>query len=1030
MKVVKRILKFLALILIGLLIAAIFLPYIYKDKLVANLKSMINNEIHATVDFSDIDLSIFRAFPDINVAINDLTVDGAGRYLDTRLLSAEDLSVSVSLASLINEDIPYQINSLHIDGADLHIVREADGSANYLITKEKVEDSASSAPYTIALDQYEISNSNLRLIDKSSGLDLQMKGIDHKGKGNITESIYDLDTRTTAKELTARMDGAPVLLNVDAALDAMIHMDNSQEKYTLKENKLRLNTLEMQGDGFVQFMGEDMRVKADLKGLNNKFKNYLSVVPGAYKEKLKGVATNGTGALSIVVDGKYNGDKAIYPGLDLDLNIKDGYVLYRDGAEAVEGIQSVIRIDAKEGNYSDMRINIPTLKARVGNDFIDGQMLIVQDTPTDQKVSGKLHADIDLRNWIAAIPEGTIEQMDGKVKSNIEFAGNTRDIKNENYTALQLKGDAKAANINIQLDDKNSLKMNTAQLSASPQKLEAEAIDIQYGDNDINKVSAAVDNPLSLMIEENEGVVAQLHIDAKTINMDSWQEESNPKDGNSTAVATEPSINLYKSKVDAQISADRLIYEGETWSDITLSGKYADDKLIVQKAEAHNDKNDISMDGKFSNVWDYIIGESPLKGSANISSKYLDLNDFMQESPATESSEKMLLVPEMMDIVVKGSIDQLKYTDKTLKDSKFSLAVKDEAASINQLSTHTFGGQVNFQGTYSSKDKSTPAFDMKLDMSQIKFLEAFNQIQTVKALAPIMQYLDGVFNTTLVLNGTLDKEMNPVYSQLNASGYIETINAALKDTKILGEIGDKLNIQGLKKVVLDNTKNWFDIVNGTVELKPKEFTVEDIDMRLAGRHGFGTDMNYVLAMKVPREKLNQSKLTSELNKGIEHVLNLAKKQGLDLGAQDIIDVEVGIKGRLKNPKLTYKIVGFEKGEVKSVIEDKIEEETQAIKDSVKTIIKNKEQEIRDTVDTITKEVVDSTKKIIKKKTDIVKDTIQAEINKQIDSLANQIGVDSIGDSVKDILNGKADEEVDKIKDKIKDWNPFKKKKNN
>src|SRR5690348_4046085 len=69
------------LIVIGiLLIAAIVTPLIFKDEIIAKVKTEINKNVKAKVDFSDVDLSLLRHFPKLSVALEDLSVTGKGEF--------------------------------------------------------------------------------------------------------------------------------------------------------------------------------------------------------------------------------------------------------------------------------------------------------------------------------------------------------------------------------------------------------------------------------------------------------------------------------------------------------------------------------------------------------------------------------------------------------------------------------------------------------------------------------------------------------------------------------------------------------------------------------------------------------------------------------------------------------------------------------------------------------------------------------------------------------------------------------------
>ena len=63
MKIVKRILIALLVLIILLVGTAIAVPILFKDRIVQIAKEEINKNVRADVDFSDVDLSLFKGFP-------------------------------------------------------------------------------------------------------------------------------------------------------------------------------------------------------------------------------------------------------------------------------------------------------------------------------------------------------------------------------------------------------------------------------------------------------------------------------------------------------------------------------------------------------------------------------------------------------------------------------------------------------------------------------------------------------------------------------------------------------------------------------------------------------------------------------------------------------------------------------------------------------------------------------------------------------------------------------------------------------
>jgi|GEM_PF-2806024 len=933
MKVIKKIAWILFILLIGLIIAALVVPTVFKDEIVEKLKITLNDQLNAEVDFDDINISILSSFPNARVDIENLTITGIDKYADTELYNSKHTMLDVSLPSLIKEDIPYQLREVTLDNAHITIVRSKDGTANYSITKESEGEAAS---YTLDLQKYSLNDSKITYIDQSAKLKMTIDDLNHNGTGRFTENIYDLDTYSQSGNMTVISDGVSYLRNAK-----------------------------------------------DIKG-------------------------------------NYNSLASVYPALDIDLNISDAYVKYNNMPTAVEKIFAQIQIDAKEGNYNDMIVNIPALKAQVGDDPVDAHLMITESS-SDPKVEGGLVADVDLRNWKSALPAEMIIDMNGKVNADIEFGGRVSDIESSNYEALALKGNVSISDLDVKRASSPDLVIKSGTVIATPKKLDIDMNGVRYGKSDLS-IKSNVSNPLLLAINTNVPIVAVLDINAGTIDAN---ELLGPTDTNANTANQSTSgigFNIENSKVELNATVDKIIYSDQTWTKVDLEGKLDGDKIDITNATAMLDDNDVSIKGALNNPLGYMEGTETLTGKIDVKSNKLDMNDFMTETSDTEST--VFLIPDNVDVDITASIKDLTYTNMNMVNSKATIEIIDQKANITSLTTNTLGGEIAMQGAYNTKDIASPSFDMMLDFNKIEFVKAFDKMETMQKLAPIAKYISGFFNSTLTFKGNLGQDMMPDLATLDASGFVETFASSIDNFKVLDGLAEKLDIEELKSLALENTKNWFEIVDGTVELKPKKFTVKDIDMAIAGKHGFGKDMNYFLEMKVPRQILKDNVVTGILNQGMTKVEAEAAKYGIKIGTGDYINLEIGITGSMQSPKYSIKPVGYESGDIKDAVQDEINNQIETVKDSVKTVINDTKETIKDTVKTVTNQAVDSVKTVVNDKVTEVKDSVKTVINNQVDSLATQVGLDSLKDKVKDILGTGADKEVDKIKDKIKDWNPI------
>ena len=77
MKILLKILAALVVIIIALIF---ILPAIYKSEIITLTKMELNKNVNATVDFDDIDLSLFSSFPDFNISIYGLNIVGKNEF--------------------------------------------------------------------------------------------------------------------------------------------------------------------------------------------------------------------------------------------------------------------------------------------------------------------------------------------------------------------------------------------------------------------------------------------------------------------------------------------------------------------------------------------------------------------------------------------------------------------------------------------------------------------------------------------------------------------------------------------------------------------------------------------------------------------------------------------------------------------------------------------------------------------------------------------------------------------------------------
>ena len=101
----KKFLKILGIVL-GVILLLLFLtPFLFEKQLKDLVQETINKNVNATVTFEDIDLSIFRNFPDATLAIQNLKIINQAPFEGDTLALSEEVTLQMSLAELFKVEM-------------------------------------------------------------------------------------------------------------------------------------------------------------------------------------------------------------------------------------------------------------------------------------------------------------------------------------------------------------------------------------------------------------------------------------------------------------------------------------------------------------------------------------------------------------------------------------------------------------------------------------------------------------------------------------------------------------------------------------------------------------------------------------------------------------------------------------------------------------------------------------------------------------------------------------------------------------
>ena len=443
----------------------------------------------------------------------------------------------------------------------------------------------------------------------------------------------------------------------------------------------------------------------------------------------------------------------------------------------------------------------------------------------------------------------------------------------------------------------------------------------------------------------------------------------------------------------------------------TMKFTFSPQNLEMNELKAKMGKSDFAINGQIDNYLGYALRDEVLKGDFTYHSNYLDLDELVpaseltsettegnSQSTTTADGGEPVLVPRNIDFNLNTSIDAIKYDGLSIKSVDGNVHLKDEIATLENLTLNAMGGSIGLTGDYNTQDHSKPKMNFGYVLKDIDIHELAVNFNTIESLAPITKYARGRISSSFDMSTDLTAGFEPILSSLASVGDIRSNSISLEGVKLFDKIESVTKLKSLSSQTIKNFKTKFTVEDGKIKTSPFDIKLGKIGSEVSGFTTLEQKMDYSMKMNVPKEEI-----PAAIIKEVEAAMSKLNAfiPNLNMGSLPaFIPVNVKMIGDISNPKIT---TDFKESILKA---------TGDFKD---TLIENVKETIKDSVSTIINEQVDNAKEELEKQ----KQKILADAQKQ----ANKIVVEA--KKAGDLIRAEADKQA---KDLVKNAgsNPIKK----
>jgi uncharacterized protein involved in outer membrane biogenesis len=480
----KRTLIIAGSIIFLLIVIMIAIPVFFKGKIIATAKKIANETVNARVEFSDVEISLFKSFPQLNISLRNLTVTGTGEFDNHQLLKVDRFSTSVNLSSIWKSE-GMNVSKIILDKPIIRLKVNKSGKDNWNISKPApaTEPVAKKSSSVIQLKSIQINDASFNYNDETMPVIFSLADGKFSISGEMKGSNSLLDIDGTADSITFDYNGTRYAKNLKVSMKCALQSDFDKMSFTFLKNNILVNQLPLEAQGNFIIGEKDQTYDVTFRSPSSSLGDLLGFIPEQYQSYLKDVESGGNVAFNGFIKGKYN-DKTI-PGFNLDIKVDNGRLKYRKLPKEVENINISAIISKTEGGIDLTHIDIDNIEATVAGNPLTASLHVA--TPvSDPLLKGTMKGKIDFTSLKQAIPIDSID-IKGVIEALIEFDGKYSSIQKEQYESFKTSGTVSLKN--FEYGSKNltqKVKISSAEIKLIPKTITLSNLSGNMGRSDFS----------------------------------------------------------------------------------------------------------------------------------------------------------------------------------------------------------------------------------------------------------------------------------------------------------------------------------------------------------------------------------------------------------------------------------------------------------------------------------------------------------------------------------------------------------------
>ena len=268
----------IVVLIFGILAA---LPFLYKDKLLAKVKTTLNDQVNAKIDFTDFKVSLFSQFPKVEMEIRNFSLIGINEFANDTIFSAGSISTNISFMQMISGK-GLELNSLTIENPRISLISDKTGKVNWDIAKASASGRAATASpeasteaFQMKLSDIRVNNLNLLYNDLAMPMKMLVKNSNLSSSGDVSGTVTSFNMKGDVGEFIFEYDSVKYISKTKLKAETSLKVDYAKMNFAFDQGKLWINNLPLEVNGSFAMPNDSMHFDLAFKSEKSDFATIL-----------------------------------------------------------------------------------------------------------------------------------------------------------------------------------------------------------------------------------------------------------------------------------------------------------------------------------------------------------------------------------------------------------------------------------------------------------------------------------------------------------------------------------------------------------------------------------------------------------------------------------------------------------------------------------------------------------------------------------------------------------------------------------